>query len=99
MALWQGPRLHSHRVPPVGLRLVNVAADRTVPVEVSSPRRPRLSPFAQCQIDAQASNVSRFTLYPKVQFGGDLWKNGQHTIQAMLDLKEQEVVSHTAEVP
>lgn len=66
---------------------------------MAAERTNRLSLFAQCQRDAQSSNSSRFQLYPKVQFGGDLWKNGQHTIQAMLDFKEQEVVSHMTEVP
>lgn len=58
LALWRGPGLHSHRVPPVGLRVVHVAAERTIPGEASLLRRPRLSPSAQCQIDAQSSDLS-----------------------------------------
>lgn len=49
----------------VRLRLVNVAAERTVHGEVSLPRRPCSSLFAQCQIDAQSSNSSRWSYIQK----------------------------------
>lgn len=54
-----------------------------------------------CSVPDRCSvlKLIQIKFYPKVQFWSDLWKNGQHTIQVTLDFKEQELASHTAEVP
>lgn len=45
--------------------------------------------------DAPSSHV-QIKFYPKVQFGSDLWKNGEPIIHTVWDFKEQEVASHTS---
>lgn len=64
LALWQGAQLHLRGLPGC-TRLGNVAAEGTIHAEVSLPRRPCLSLFAQCQIDAQSSNSSRLSSIQK----------------------------------
>lgn len=88
--------------PPEGLdlpgctRLGNVAVERIINGDVSE------DPVwvSVCSVPDRCSvfKLVRIKLNPKVQFGSDLWKNGQHTIQATLGFKEQEVVSHTSPI-
>lgn len=59
-------RLHLRAQACLGVRgWEKVAAERTIHGEVSLPRRASLSPFAQCQIDAQSSNLSRLSSIQK----------------------------------
>lgn len=71
-------------------------AEITIHGEVSLPTRSCLSLFARCQIEAESLNLSRLSY---IQTCSLEVTYGRMDSQATLDHKEQEVVSHTAEVP
>lgn len=107
MALRRGPRLHSHRVPPEGWLTRQQKEPSVVKYSYRAKKNQKKQREKNkktlcesvCSLPDGFLGVLKTCpgfnkLYPKVQFGGELWKNGQRFIPAAPDSMSRTVTNH-----